>query len=135
MVRFRLLGLSILMSVLVPFSCNAKTLSSDVEIHRAIFTGYYPDSSKMEGGYRASNLEWLEPKDWTVAAPFDIPYDAKVTVCGTGNWRDGHTYRVNDRGGAIIVDGDGFYHIDILMNGKEQADRFGVKEGYIIVEK
>ena len=99
----------------------------------AEFTGYYPDDSEMEGGYQSANMEWLDPSEWTVAAPKCIPFNTMIKVGGTGNWRDGHTYRVNDRGGAIVVDDDGVYHIDILMAGPEQANRFGRQYGWIEV--
>ena len=99
----------------------------------AEFTGYYPDDSLMEGGYQAANTEWLDPSDWTCAAPKCIPFDTMIKVGGTGNWRDGHSYRVNDRGGAIVVDEDGVFHIDILMSCKEQADNFGRVQGWIEV--
>ena len=89
----------------------------------------------MEGGYQAANLEELDPSNWTCAAPKCIPFDTMIKVGGTGNWRDGHTYRVNDRGGAIVVDGEGVYHIDILMSCKEQANRFGRVRGWIEVEE
>lgn len=107
----------------------------DVHIHMAEFTGYYPDSSTMEGGYKSANGEWLDPSEYTIAAPKCIPFGSEVTFGGIGNWRDGVTYRVNDRGGAIVVDENGIYHIDILMAGPEQANKFGRRRGYIIVRE
>lgn len=129
---------SLIMSLLCGISADAKQ-KKDKKKKKIIkveaeFTGYYPDDSTMEGGYRAANMEWLEPSDWTCAAPKCVPFGSKITVGGTGNWRDGHTYRVNDRGGAIIIDNEGVYHIDILMAGPEQANKFGRVRGYIEIE-
>jgi 3D (Asp-Asp-Asp) domain-containing protein len=102
--------------------------------YEAEFTGYYPDDSEMEGGYYAATGVLLDPSAYTVAAPKCIPFGAKITVGGTGNKRDGWTYRVNDRGGRIVVDEDGLYHIDILMRNARQANNFGRVRGWIEVE-
>jgi len=103
--------------------------------YEAEFTGYYPDESEMEGGYYAATGELLDPSAYTVAAPKCIPFGAKITVGGTGNKRDGWIYRVNDRGGRIVVDEDGVYHIDILMRNARQANNFGRVRGWIEVEQ
>lgn len=107
----------------------------DVEIHRAVFTGYYPDDSEMEGGYYSATGEFLDPAAYTVAAPACIPFGSKITVGGTGNKRDGWVYRVNDRGQRIVVDEYGVYHIDILMRDAKQANDFGVVYGWIEVRR
>lgn len=121
----------VFISIVMPTDAKQK---KKVKRFEAEFTGYYPDDSEMEGGYKSATNEWLDPSDYTVAAPKCIPFGSYITVGGTGNKRDGWTYRVNDRGGAIIVDDEGVYHIDILMSGPEQANAFGRKRGYIEVE-
>ena len=121
----------VFISFILPTDAKEK---KKVKKYEAEFTGYYPDDSLMEGGYYSATGELLDPSAYTVAAPSCIPFGAKITVGGTGNKRDGWTYTVNDRGGAIIVDDDGVYHIDILMRNAQQANKFGRVKGYIIVE-
>ena len=112
--------------LMTPMVTKAKEVYSyeikevDVEV-----TCYYPDDSLMEGGYQAANLEWLDSTEYTCAAPKCIPFNSEVTLKGVKGWRDGKTYRVNDRGEAIIVDSQGEYHIDLLVSCKEVADNFG----------
>lgn len=121
--------------LITPINCYAGRVTHPDEIHEihpCVFTGYYPYDNLMEGGYRAYNDEWLEPSNYTCAAPPEIPIGSIITVNGTGSSRDCNTYRVNDRGGKIQVV-DGIYHIDILMNSKEQCDRFGIQKGYVTI--
>ena len=127
---------AMVLSLFLPIISNAKEgMHDSTHIHVAEFTGYYADNSRMEGGYKDISGNWLDPSDYTVAAPSCIKLGSTITIGGTGNWRDGVSYTVTDRGGAIVVDEDGTYHIDILMDSREQADRFGRVRGYIIVKE
>lgn len=126
---------SLILSLFLPIISSAKGGMGDVHIHVAEFTGYYCANNAMEGGYKDVSGNWLDPSEWTVAAPDKIPLGSIITIGGTGNWRDGCSYTVTDRGGSIIVDDDGVYHIDILMASKEQANKFGRVRGYIIVKE
>ena len=126
---------ALILSLFLPIISNAKGGMGDVEIHAAVFTGYYCANNEMEGGFKDVSGNWLDPSAYTVAAPKCIPLGSKITIGGTGNWRDGVTYIVTDRGGRIVVDDNGVYHIDILMASREQANAFGVVHGYIIVKE
>lgn len=53
----------------------------------------------------------------TIAAPSSIPFGTKITI-------DGTTYTVQDRGGAIVQNGD-VYHFDVFVNSHEEAYRRG----------
>lgn len=99
----------------------------------AKFTAYYPDDSPMEGGFYAANGEKLDPKKNTCAAPKSIAFGTNIRVAGTGTSFDGNVYRVNDRGGAIIIDASGVYHIDLLFPDRKSANAFGVHFGQAII--
>jgi|GEM_PF-7020091 len=55
-----------------------------------------------------------------------------ITVQGTHTNRDGQTYEVDDRGGAITVK-SGVYHIDFLMSINEKCNTWGVKDSTAII--
>lgn len=97
-----------------------KTIEVDAEI-----TCYFLENSTMEGGFKSSTGEWLDDSEYTCAGPKCLPYGTEVTLGDVNNWRTGHTYTVNDRGGAIIVDEDGVYHFDLLVSCEEVANNFG----------
>ena len=99
---------------------------------KALFTAYYPANNSMEGGFQAANGEKLNPSKNTCAAPKSIPFGTNIQVCGTGTGRDGQTYRVNDRGGAINIV-NGVYHFDILMSSKSECNAWGKKYGEAII--
>lgn len=99
---------------------------------KALFTAYYPSNSSMEGGFHAANGEKLNPNSNTCAAPKSIPFGTNIQVYGTGTGRDGKTYRVNDRGGAIKVV-NGVYHFDILMSSASECNAWGKKYGEAII--
>lgn len=100
----------------------------------AQFTAYYPYNDSMQGGYYDAMGNKLDPSKNTCAAPKDIPFLSKITVKGTGTNRDGQTYTVTDRGGAIKVV-NGVYHIDLLMSSKTEAYSFGRRNGKAIIAK
>ena len=99
---------------------------------KAQFTAYYPGPG-IEGGYGQSMGGKLDPSKKTCAAPKSIPFRTKIQCLGTGTSIDGQTYTVTDRGGAIIVDKNGVYHIDILMSNAKECNAFGRRNGYIII--
>ena len=99
---------------------------------RAKFTAYYPADNAMEGGFYDAQGNLLDPSKRTMAAPKSVPFGTQVTIIGTGTSRDGTTYTVNDRGGAITVE-NGVYHFDILMRTAAECNSWGVKYGYAIL--
>lgn len=99
---------------------------------KALFTAYYPADNPQEGGFYAKRGERLNPSAHTCAAPEIIPFGTLITVQGTHTSRDGQTYEVNDRGGAITVK-NGAYHIDLLMSTNDECNNFGVKDGMAII--
>ena len=99
---------------------------------KAQFTAYYPGPG-IEGGYGQAMGGYLDPSKKTCAAPKSIPFRTKIQCLGTGTSIDGQTYTVTDRGGAIIVDKNGVYHIDILMKNAKECNNFGRRNGYIII--
>lgn len=99
--------------------------SGDGELVDAEFTGYYPDGSAMEGDWGSSSGEHLDPNNYTCAAPTSVPFNSLVVPQGTGTWIDGKTFRVNDRGGAIVVRPNGRICFDILCFSLNQADILG----------
>lgn len=99
---------------------------------KALFTAYYPSNSSMEGGFHAANGERLNPSKNTCAAPKNIAFGTNIQICGTGTKRDGKTYRVNDRGGAINIV-NGIYHFDILMSSASECNAWGKKYGEAII--
>lgn len=104
------------------------TGSSGGQEVQAKFTAYFPYNDAMEGGYYAATGERLNPSSHTCAAPKSIAFGRRITPHGTGTSIDGISYRVNDRGGAINIEG-GVYHFDILMSSRSECDNFGVRYG------
>ncbi len=100
---------------------------------KAQFTAYYPANNKLEGGFLDAMGNKLDPSKRTCAAPKSIPFKTKIQCSGTGTSIDGQTYTVTDRGGAIVVDSNGVYHIDILMKNAKECNNFGRRNGYIII--
>lgn len=101
---------------------------------KAQFTAYYPANDTMQGGFYDALGNRLDPSKLTCAAPKDIPFHSKITVKDTGSSRDGVTYTVTDRGGAIKVV-NGVYHIDLLMSNKTEAYSFGRRNGKAIIQR
>ena len=134
--RILLIGLlcAIIASLLMPADAEAKKKKKVVR-YQAEFTAYYPSDSTMEGGYKDAVGRPLDPSEYVIAAPKCFPIGTKVKFGGIGDWRDGHTYEVRDRGQAIVVEEDGLVHIDILMATYEQTDDFGRVRGWIEVEE
>ncbi len=99
---------------------------------KALFTAYYPANDAMEGGFKDAMGNWLNPANNTCAAPRSIPFGTKITVQGTGTSRDGQTYTVTDRGGAITVV-NGVYHFDILMSTKVECNNWGKRYGTAVI--
>lgn len=99
---------------------------------KAMFTAYYPADNAMEGGFLDALGNKLDPSKNTMAAPSSVPFHTMVTIEGTGTSRDGTSYEVLDRGGAITVD-NGVYHFDILMRTEAECNAWGVKYGYAVI--
>lgn len=103
----------------------------------AYFTAYYsiPNATgsaenRREGGPLAAyNDEVLDYTQNTCAAPQSVDFNSYVVPIDTNTGIDNVIYRVNDRGGAIIIDNQGRYHFDILMKDRETANNFGTKTG------
>lgn len=99
---------------------------------KALFTAYYPANNAMEGGYVDAQGNKLDPAKKTCAAPPSVPFGTKITVQGTGTSRDGETYTVTDRGGAIQIDGE-TYHFDLLMGSAAECNSWGRKYGTALI--
>lgn len=99
----------------------------------AEFTAYYPSNDPMQGGFeQAMDSKPLVPANMTCAAPKDVPFKTKIQVKGTGTDRDGKSYTVTDRGGAIVIK-NGVYHIDLLMANRKEAYSFGRRKGTVVI--
>ena len=99
---------------------------------KAQFTAYWPGPG-IEGGTGQAMGGKLDTSKRTCAAPKNIPFRTLIQPSGTGTSIDGQTYMVTDRGGAIVVDKNGVYHIDILMKNAKECNAFGRRNGYIII--
>ena len=100
---------------------------------KALFTAYCPkEEGAIGGGPTAANGERIDYSKKTCAAPKSVPFNTNIQIVGTGTGRDGQTYRVNDRGGAINIV-NGVYHFDLLMNSKKECDAWGRKYGEAII--
>ena len=99
---------------------------------KAQFTAYWPGPG-IEGGTGQAMGGKLDTSKRTCAAPKNIPFRTLIQPYGTGTSIDGQTYMVTDRGGAIVVDKNGVYHIDILMKNAKECNAFGRRNGYIII--
>ena len=95
---------------------------------KALFTGYYPENSKLQGGFKDALGNKLDPNKRTCAAPKEVPFHSKIQIQGTGTDKDGQIYEVTDRGGAIKVRGDE-YQFDLLFPDHDSAYGWGRKQG------
>lgn len=111
---------------------GSTTVSGGKEVN-AEFTAYYPANDSMQGGFLDAMGNKLDPNKLTCAAPKSVPFKTKIQVKGTGTDRDNLVYTVTDRGGAIIVDSNGVYHIDLLMKDKKSALAFGRRKGKALI--
>ncbi|WP_195238679.1 C40 family peptidase [Romboutsia sp. 1001285H_161024_C4] len=99
---------------------------------KALFTAYYPANNSLQGGFYDAQGNRLDPSKRTCAAPKSVPFGTKIQIQGTGTSKDGQTYTVTDRGGAIKVR-DGVYQFDLLMSSKNEAYSWGRKNGRAII--
>ena len=111
---------------------GSTTVSGGKEVN-AEFTAYYPANDSMQGGFLDAMGNKLDPNKLTCAAPKSVPFKTKIQVKGTGTDRDNLVYTVTDRGGAIIIDSNGVYHIDLLMKDKKSALAFGRRKGKALI--
>lgn len=99
----------------------------------AEFTAYYPANNSMQGGFLDAMGNKLNPNKLTCACPKSVPFKTKIQVKGTGTDRDNLVYTCTDRGGAIVIDSNGVYHIDLLMKDKKTALAFGRRKGKALI--
>lgn len=111
---------------------GSTTVTGGKEVN-AEFTAYYPANDSMQGGFLDAMGNKLDPNKLTCAAPKSIPFKTKIQVKNTGTDRDNLVYTVTDRGGAIIIDSNGVYHIDLLMKDKKSALAFGRRKGKALI--
>ena len=111
---------------------GSTTVTGGKEVN-AEFTAYYPANDSMQGGFLDAMGNKLNPNKLTCAAPKSVPFKTKIQVKGTGTDRDNLVYTVTDRGGAIVIDSNGVYHIDLLMKDKKSALAFGRRKGKALI--
>ena len=111
---------------------GSATVTGGKEVN-AEFTAYYPANNSMQGGLLDAMGNKLDPNKLTCAAPKSVPFKTKIQVKGTGTDRDNLVYTCTDRGGAIIIDSNGVYHIDLLMKDKKSALAFGRRKGKALI--
>lgn len=111
---------------------GSATVTGGKEVN-AEFTAYYPANNSMQGGLLDAMGNKLNPNKLTCAAPKSVPFKTKIQVKNTGTDRDNLVYTVTDRGGAIIIDSNGVYHIDLLMKDKKSALAFGRRKGKALI--
>ena len=111
---------------------GSTTVTGGKEVN-AEFTAYYPANDSMQGGFLDAMGNKLDPNKLTCAAPKSVPFKTKIQVKNTGTDRDNLVYTVTDRGGAIIIDSNGVYHIDLLMKDKKTALAFGRRKGKALI--
>lgn len=63
-----------------------------------------------------------------VAAPKDIPLGSKIIIPELKNYKEDGVFKVEDRGGAVIVKDDGTHIIDVWLPTHEQVKAFGRKK-------
>lgn len=99
---------------------------------KAKYTAYYPANNSMQGGFYDAQGNRVDPSKRTCAAPPSIPFGTLITIKGTGTAKDGLTYKVTDRGGAIKIV-NGVYHFDLLMSTKAECIAWGVVYGEAVI--
>lgn len=111
---------------------GSATVTGGKEVN-AEFTAYYPANNSMQGGFLDAMGNKLDPNKLTCAAPKSVQFKTKIQVKGTGTDRDNLVYTCTDRGGAIVIDSNGVYHIDLLMKDKKSALAFGRRKGKALI--
>lgn len=111
---------------------GSATVTGGKEVN-AEFTAYYPANNSMQGGFLDAMGNKLNPNKLTCACPKSVPFKTKIQVKGTGTDRDNLVYTCTDRGGAIVIDSNGVYHIDLLMKDKKSALAFGRRKGKALI--
>lgn len=111
---------------------GSATVTGGKEVN-AEFTAYYPANNSMQGGFLDAMGNKLNPNKLTCACPKSVPFKTKIQVKNTGTDRDNLVYTCTDRGGAIVIDSNGVYHIDLLMKDKKSALAFGRRKGKALI--
>lgn len=91
---------------------SGKTVKANVSYYCACY-----ECTQSGKGITASGAKVVEGV--TIAAPKNIPFGTKITI-------DGTTYTVQDRGGAIVKNGE-VYHFDVYTGSHAQAMKNGRK--------
>lgn len=98
----------------------------------AVFTAYYPGEN---GDYKDAQGHKLKASNMTCAAPPEVDMGSFVQITEFSPKYGGYLgkiYKVTDRkSSAKIV--DGVYHLKILVGSKATADKFGKRQGKIIL--
>ncbi len=113
-------------------SSKKETATGGGKTVKALFTAYYPANNALEGGFYDAQGNLLDPSKKTCAAPKSIPFGTKILIQGTGTSRDGETYTVTDRGGAINIKND-VYHFDLLMSTNSECNNWGRRNGAAVI--
>ncbi|EHI98572.1 SH3 type 3 domain protein [Clostridium sp. DL-VIII] len=70
-----------------------------------------------------------------VAAPKEIPLGSEVFIPELENYKKDGMFKVEDRGGAVVVKNDGTYIIDVWLPTHEQVEKFGRKKALVFLTK
>lgn len=70
-----------------------------------------------------------------VAAPKEIPLGSEVYIPELKNYKNNGMFKVEDRGGAVVVKDDGTYIIDVWLPTHEQVKEFGRKKSLVFLTK
>ncbi|WP_315073053.1 SH3 domain-containing protein [uncultured Clostridium sp.] len=70
-----------------------------------------------------------------VAAPKEIPLGSAVFIPELENYKKDGMFKVEDRGGAVVVKNDGTYIIDVWLPNHEQVKEFGRKKALVFLTK
>lgn len=68
-----------------------------------------------------------------VAAPKEIPLGSKVYIPELRDYKKDGVFKVEDRGGAVVVKSDGTYIIDVWLPTHEQVKEFGRKKAIVFL--
>lgn len=70
-----------------------------------------------------------------VAAPKEIPLGSTVYIPELKDYKQDGVFKVEDRGGAVVVKSDGTYIIDVWLPTHEQVKEFGRKKMVVFLTK
>ncbi len=70
-----------------------------------------------------------------IAAPKDIRLGSEIYIPELRNYKEDSLFKVEDRGGAVVVKSDGTYIIDVWLPTHEQVKEFGRKKTIVYLIK